>query len=161
MRRNPHGPAKAKSRPQAIEDEKRGTALHSDRRFVLLVAAGKTFRSFHVDVGRLWLSSTVTMEVFASLTALSARCSIPPDEQREEGLLFMRALEGTAPGRKQLNVREECLSVELGGARVIGQGASGEYRGRIAELRELIQFLRNGRLRTPLVGIGLCDVNDL
>jgi hypothetical protein len=66
---------------------------------------------------------------------------------RDDGLLFVEALE------EHIRAWEEAaklcdksvLSVELGGAaRHSAQEHAEKYRGRIAELRELIRFLRNG-----------------
>jgi len=67
---------------------------------------------------------------------------------RDDGLLFIEALEEHIRGWEEAarSCEKNILSVELGaGARHSAKEQAEKYRGRIAELRELIQFLRNGR----------------
>lgn len=67
---------------------------------------------------------------------------------REEGLLFIEALEEHIRAWEEAAklCEKNVLSVELGGAaRHSAKEQAEKYRGRIAELRELIQFLRNRR----------------
>ena len=67
---------------------------------------------------------------------------------RDEGLLFIEALEEHIRAWEEVakSCEENVLPVELGGAaRHSAREQAEKYRVRIAEVRELIQFLRNGR----------------